>query len=235
MAAVLESVQIAFFPGAPVQLGVEEISKVLFDQVPERIETRPAEAIQTANVAHLEGNVQITVNPFRIDVIFQGGPSQMGDMPPVFGARDVHAVRAWIDEAASKLFMIVPGVIRVGVVVTRSSDFESQDECNRAFAQALPEDVRIPGDVEDPAIQFNRRSKSEHFEGAFNVMSAWQLVKRQDVGFINGAVIQSVKYSVRSVLDANTPQAEQWATAALGSDQAHTLISELVGLAFGDR
>lgn len=232
MAELLESVQIALFPGAPVALSVEEVAKTLFAKAPELIESRPAEGGQTARVPHLGGDVQISVNPLRVDLIYRAIPNPSDDGPPIFGTKEIEKVYTWVASVAPRLLKLVPGVTRVGVVVSRSEDFGSQQESVNAFACALPSDVRIPDDVVDIALQFNRRRPSPAFSGQLNVICAWQNLARQDIIFANGRLSNSEKYSIRSVVDVNTPPSESWAVDIFSSPDAPVLVSELVNIAF---
>jgi len=232
MAELLETAQLALFPGAPASLSVEEIAKALFGKSPERIESRPAEGVQTASIPHLGGNVQISVNPLRVDVIYQAGPAVAFDGPPQLGTKDIDAVHKWVSGIAPKLLKVIPTVNRAGVVVTRSEEFDTQAESVLGFSRAVPSDVMIPGDVVDSALQFNRRRPATTFSGWINVMYAWQNVARQDISFTDSGFSHTTKYSVRPMIDANTPPGDQWAVAVLATSEAPRLVCELIDIAF---
>jgi len=68
----------------------------------------------------------------------------------------------------------------------------------------------------------------------FNVMTAWQLVTRQDFSFVNGVFNQAVRYAVRTMVDANTPQNEAWPGEVLSSDKANALLLELIRAGFNE-
>jgi len=232
MAELLETAQLALFPGAPASLSVEEVAKVLFGKSPERIESRPAEGVQTASVPHLGGNFQISVNPLRVDVIYQAGPSQAFDGPPVLGTKDIAGVRKWISEITPKLLKVIPPINRAGVVVARSEEFDTQAASVLGFSRAVPSDVKIPGDVVELALQFNRPRPATTFSGSINVMYAWQNLARQDISFTNTGFSHTTKYSVRSMIDVNTPPGEPWAVAVLATTEAPKLVCELIDIAF---
>lgn len=233
MAAVLESVQLALFPGAATSVTPEGISKVLFDQAPERIEVRPAEGVQVAQLPHPQGGIQISVNPLRVDLIFQAAPTPTPS-GHVVGTSDVVAIFDWIKDAAPKAMALLGNVQRIGVVVVRSEDFDSIDAAAAGFTKALPAGVTLPSDVSDPAVQFNRKHGSDVVAQQFNVMTAWQLVTRQDFSFVNGVFNQAVRYAVRTMVDANTPQNEAWPGEVLSSDKANALLLELIRAGFNE-
>jgi len=207
----------------------------LFGRAPERVEQRPAEGVESANVSHLGGNVQITVNPLRVDVIYQAGPmvdTASPDKIGSIGTDDVGAVLKWMKGAAPKLLGLVPDVVRIGVVVTLNEEFDSKEESARALVRRLPEDLKVPSDAEDFAIQFNRRRPSKFYDGHFNVMSGWQIAARQDFIFGNAEVKQQIKYAVRSMVDANTAHGDVMAAQALSSEHARDVAVELIEAAF---
>jgi len=234
MAAVLESVQLALFPGAATSIGPDAISKALFDQAPERIEVRPAEGVQVAQLQHPQGAVQISVNPLRVDLQFQAAPSPTLGGGHVVGTADVESIFNWVKDAAPKMLAVVGNVQRVGVVVVRSEDFVSSEAGSAGFAKALPDGVTLPQDVSDPSVQFNRKFHSNVVGRPFNVMSAWQLVTRQDFSFVNGVFNQTIRYSVRTMVDANTPQNETWPAEVLSSESANEFVLELIRTSFNE-
>lgn len=232
MAELLETAQLALFSGAPANLSVEKIAKALFGKSPERIESRPAEGVQIAGISHLGGNVQISVNPLRVDIIYQAGPALAFDGPPQLGTRNIDGVHKWISGIAPKLLKVIPKVNRAGVVVVRSEEFDTQAASVLGFSRALPSDVKIPDDVVDSALQFNRRRPAGAFSGSINVMYSWQNVARQDISLTDSGFSHATKYSVRSMIDANTPPGEQWAVSVLASSGAAKVVCELIDIAF---
>ncbi len=233
MAVVLESVQLAFFPGAATSVTPEAISRELFNQAPERIEVRPSEGVQIAQLPHPQGGIQISVNALRVDIMFQAAPTQTPD-GHVIGTSDVASILDWIKDAGPKVMALVGNVQRIGVVVVRSEDFKSGDAATAGFAKSLPHGVTLPSDISEPAIQFNRKRGSNLVTHQFNVMMAWQLVTRQDVSFVNGVFNQTLRYAVRTMVDANTPQNEAWPGEVLSSDNANALLLELIHASFNE-